>query len=154
DKVLSFWLTLSTSRRQGWRRAMNNTTKTTARCARCNRPLRSARALRTGYGPRCYTKVRAAAHEAAAQHKPHQAAKATALIEDGGVVPTARAAVDYTAGPNAAIHHTARPGCTCPVGLTGRYVCIPRMADEIAEATFQPAAYQLLRTPVALGLAA
>src|SRR5690554_2718671 len=98
DKVLSLWLTLSTSRRQGWRRAMNNTTKTTARCARCGRALTSARALRSGYGPRCYTMVRAAAREVAAQHKPHQVAKAVELLEDGGVVATSRAGVYYTVG--------------------------------------------------------
>lgn len=133
---------------------MNNTTKTTARCARCNRPLRSARALRTGYGPACYTKVRAAAREVAAQHKPHQVAKATELIEDGGVVPTTRTGVYYTVGTNGEIYKTARTGCTCPAGLTGRYVCYHRIAVEIVEATYQPAAYQLIRTPIALGLAA
>src|SRR5690606_4020559 len=119
-----------------WRRAMNNTTKTTARCARCGRALTSARALRTGYGPRCYTMVRAAAREVAAQHKAHQVAKAIELIEDGGVVPT------------------TRTGCTCKAGINGRYACYHRIAVEIVEATYQPAAYQLIRTPIALGLAA
>src|SRR5690606_41713477 len=103
NKVLSCMLTLSQSSRPGWSRAMNITTKTTARCARCNRPLREARALRTGYGPRCYTLVRAAAREVAAQHKPHQVAKATELIEDGGVVPTTRTGVYYTVGTNGEI---------------------------------------------------
>jgi len=96
---------------------MNNTTKTTARCARCGRALTSARALRTGYGPRCYTMVRAAAREVAAQHKPHQIAKATELIEDGGVVPTTRTGVYYTVGTKGEIYKTARTGCTCPAGL-------------------------------------
>lgn len=133
---------------------MNNTTKTTARCARCGRALTSARALRTGYGPRCYTMVRAAAREVAAQHKPHQVAKAIELIEDGGVVPTTRTGVYYTVGTEGEIYKTARTGCTCKAGINGRYACYHRIAVEIVEATYQPAAYQLIRTPIALGLAA
>jgi hypothetical protein len=133
---------------------MNNTTKTTARCARCGRALTSARALRTGYGPRCYTMVRAAAREVAAQHKAHQVAKATELLEDGGVVPTTRTGVYYTVGTNGEIYKTARTGCTCKAGINGRYACYHRIAVEIVEATYQPAAYQLIRTPIALGLAA
>src|SRR5690606_38782852 len=136
-----------------WRRAMNNT-KTTARCARCNRPLRSARALRTGYGPACYTKVCAAAREVAAQHKAHQVAKATELLEDGGVVPTTRTGVYYTVGTEGEIYKTARTGCTCKAGINGRYACYHRIAVEIVEATRQTVAYQLIRTPIALGLAA
>ena len=134
---------------------MNNTTKTTARCARCGRALTSARALRTGYGPRCYTMVRAAAREVAAQHKAHQVAKAIELIEDGGVVPTTRAGVYYTVGTEGdEVYKTARTGCTCKAGINGRYACYHRIAVEIVEATYQPAAYQLIRTPIALGLAA
>lgn len=134
---------------------MNNTTKTTARCARCGRALTSARALRTGYGPRCYTMVRAAAREAATRHKPHQIAKAIELIEDGGVVPTTRTGVYYTVGTEGdEVYKTAITGCTCKAGLTGRYACYHRIAVEIVEATYQPAAYQLIRTPIALGLAA
>src|SRR5690606_17828299 len=96
-------------------------TQTTARCARCGRALTSARALRTGYGPTCYTKVRTAAREAATRHKPHQTAKAIELIEDGGVVPTTRAGVYHTVGTNGEIYKTARTGCTCPAGLTARH---------------------------------
>lgn len=128
-------------------------TQTTARCARCNRPLRSARALRTGYGPTCYTKVRTAAREAATRHKPHQIAKAIELIEDGGVVPTTRTGVYHTVGTNGEIYKTARTGCTCPAGLTGRYVCYHRIAVEIVEAR-QTVAYELVGAPIALGLAA
>ena len=132
---------------------MNNT-KTTARCARCGRALTSARALRTGYGPRCYTMVRAAAREVAAQHKAHQVAKAIELIEDGGVVPTTRAGVYYTVGTEGEVYKAATTGCTCPAGLRGKYTCYHRIAVEIIQATYQPAAYQLIRTPIALGLAA
>ena len=85
---------------------MNNTTKTTARCARCNRPLRSARALRTGYGP-CYTMVRAAARRSCPAQA-HQVAKAVELLEDGGVVPTTRTGVYYTVGTKGEIYKTAR----------------------------------------------
>src|SRR5690606_23813012 len=120
----------------------------------CNRPLRSARALRTGYGPTCYTKVRAAAREAATRHKPHQIAKAIELIEDGGVVPTTRAGVYHTVGTNREIYKTARTGCTCPAGLTGRYISYHRIAAEIVDATRQTVASELVDAPLALGLAA
>lgn len=130
------------------------TTKTTARCARCGRALTSARALRTGYGPTCYTKVRAAAREAAAQHKAHQVAKATELLEDGGVVPATRTGVYYTVGTEGEIYKTARTGCTCPAGLRGKYTCYHRIAVEIVEATRQTVAYELVSAPIALGLAA
>lgn len=130
------------------------TTEQTARCARCGRALTSARALRTGYGPTCYTKVRTAAREAATRHKPHQTAKAIELIEDGGVVPTTRTGVYHTVGTNGEIYKTARTGCTCPAGLTGRYVCYHRIAVEIVEATRQTVAYELVGAPIALGLAA
>src|SRR5690606_9819310 len=135
---------------------MNNTTKTTARCARCGRALTSARALRTGYGPRCYTKVRAAAREVAAQHKPHQVAKAIELIEDGGVVPTTRTGVYHTVGTEGdEVYKTAITGCTCPAGLRGRYVCYHRIAVEIVEAARQTApSLTVVREPIALGLAA
>lgn len=130
------------------------TTEQTARCARCGRALTSARALRTGYGPTCYTKVRTAAREAATRHKPHQTAKAIELIEDGGVVPTTRTGVYHTVGTNGEIYKTARTGCTCPAGLTGRYICYHRIAVEIVEATRQTVAYELVGAPIALGLAA
>jgi len=134
---------------------MTTTTATqTARCARCGRALTSARALRTGYGPTCYTKVRAAAREAATRHKPHQTAKAIELLEDGGVVPTTRTGVYHTVGTNGEIYKTAATGCTCPAGLTGRYVCYHRIAVEIVEATRQTVAYELVGAPIALGLAA
>src|SRR5690606_16134994 len=111
---------------------MNNT-KTTARCARCGRALTSARALRTGYGPRCYTMVRAAAREVAAQHKAHQVAKATELLEDGGVVATSRAGVYYTVGTEGEIYKTPRTGCTCKAGLTGRHPCSHRIALRLMD---------------------
>jgi len=81
-------------------------------------------------------------------------AKAIELIEDGGVVPTTRTGVYYTVGTNGEIYKTARTGCTCKAGINGRYACYHRIAVEIVEATYQPAAYQLIRTPIALGLAA
>lgn len=131
-------------------------TETTARCARCNRPLRSARARRTGYGPHCYTKVRAAAREVAAQHKAHQVAKAVELLEDGGVVATSRPGVYYTVATEGdEIYKTAIAGCTCPAGLRGRYICYHRIAVEIMEAARQAApSLSVVREPIALGLAA
>lgn len=129
-------------------------TQTTARCARCGRALTSARALRTGYGPTCYTKVRTAAREAATRHKPHQTAKAIELTEDGGVVPTTRTGVYHTVGTNGEIYKTAATGCTCPAGLTARHTCYHRIAVEIVEATRQTVAYELVGAPIALGLAA
>src|SRR5690606_3341649 len=129
-------------------------TQTTARCARCGRAPTSARALRTGYGPTCYTTVRAAARDAATPPTPHQTAEAIELIEDGGVVPPARTGVYHTVGTNGEIYKTAATGCTCPAGLTGRYVCYHRIAVEIVEATRQTVAYELVGAPIALGLAA
>ncbi len=135
--------------------ATTTATETTARCARCNRPLRSARALRTGYGPTCYTMVRAAAREVAAQHKAHQVAKATELLEDGGVVPSTRAGVYYTVGSEGEVYKTARTGCTCPAGLRGKYTCYHRIAVEVLEAVRQATpSLSVVREPLALGLAA
>src|SRR5690606_39764259 len=74
-------------------------------------------------------------------------AKATELLEDGGVVPTTRTGVYYTVGTEGEIYKTARTGCTCKAGINGRYACYHRIAVEIVEATYQPAAYQLIRTP-------
>src|SRR5690606_42013102 len=81
-------------------------------------------------------------------------AKAIELIEDGGVVPTTRTGVYHTVGTNGEIYKTAATGCTCPAGLTGRYVCYHRIAGEIVEATRQTVAYELVGAPSALGLAA
>src|SRR5690606_16903821 len=115
---------------------------------------RHPRPPRPGSGTPRHAQLRAAARKTAPRHKPHQIAKALELIEDGGVVPTTRTGVYYTVGTEGEIYKTARTGCTCKAGINGRYACYHRIAVEIVEATYQPAAYQLIRTPIALGLAA
>src|SRR5690606_38313379 len=129
-------------------------TQTTARCARCGPALTTARALRTGYGPTCCTKVRTAARKRAPRRMRYLPAKAIELIEAGGVVPASRAGVYDSVGTTGAIYMPARTGCTSPAGLTARHTCYPRIAVEIVEATRQTVAYELVGAPIALGLAA
>lgn len=111
---------------------MNNTTKTTARCARCGRALTSARALRTGYGPTCYTKVRAAAREQVdlTDYRPHQVASARELIEDAAIIPLRSVIYIAVSTDGTETYRVAPHACNCPAGLRGA-ACYHQAAARI-----------------------
>ena len=93
----------------------------TARCLGCRRPIRSAESLATGYGSGCRAKVRKAARTAdLSAWTPGQIEDARELIEDGGVVPTARPGVFRTVSRDgSAVHLTSARFCGCARGLKG-----------------------------------
>lgn len=66
--------------------------------------------------------------------KPHLVAKATELIELGGVT-LLRGRVCRTVGSNGDHYLTAPESCNCAAGLKGRYVCHHRIAADIYLAT-------------------
>ena len=105
-------------------------------CLRCGRVLRSADSVRTGYGPTCKRKVRAAAQaQVIAAHKPATVAKARELIEQGAIVPLrGRRVFTVVASNGIDTYKTAPQACTCPAGLRGRFVCYHRVAAQIVTA--------------------
>lgn len=91
---------------------------TTARCLSCHRPLRSAKSIAAGRGPRCQAKVAAAANVVdLTDYKPAQADKARELIEQGAILPTRRPGIYLTVasdGTTTYLTHSAQ--CTCKAG--------------------------------------
>lgn len=116
------------------------------RCLRCGRRLRSTASITAGYGTGCQAKIRAAAkHADLSAWTPAQAEDARELIEDGGVVPTAKPGVFRTvASKGDAVYLTSRTWCGCPA----KKQCYHRAAVEIVLATHAPAAPA--RVPLAL----
>ncbi|MET7935023.1 DUF6011 domain-containing protein [Streptomyces sp. NPDC005322] len=96
-------------------------TTTHPHCLRCGHTLTSPRSTRTGYGPTCAAKVRAAAKTAdLADYKPAQLDSARQLIEDGAIIrirPTVFRAVSSDGIETYLAHPTNR---TCPGGIKGR----------------------------------
>ncbi|GAA1111565.1 DUF6011 domain-containing protein [Streptomyces javensis] len=108
-----------------------------AHCLRCGRALRSAHSTALGYGPTCLRKVKAAAlvHGQTSGDKPEQVAKATELIEQGGLVPLrARRVFQVVASDGVTTYRTAAQACTCPAGLRGLHTCYHRIAAQIVTA--------------------
>ncbi|WP_254886312.1 DUF6011 domain-containing protein [Streptomyces sp. NA02950] len=106
-------------------------------CLRCDRVLRSPRSAALGYGPTCLRKVKAAAlaHARTGSHKPAQVAKATELIEMGGLVRLrARRVFQVVASDGITTYKTAPQACTCPAGLRGQHTCYHRIAAQIVAA--------------------
>jgi hypothetical protein len=106
-------------------------------CLRCWRPLTSARSIALGYGPTCLRKVKTAAlaHTQNGGHKLALVAKATELIEQGGLVPLrARRIFQVVASDGATTYKTAAQACTCPAGLRGQHTCYHRIAAQIIAA--------------------
>ena len=102
-------------------------------CQLCGRKL----AKSTGaYGPKCAAKVRAAAKAAdLSEYKPRQLEDARELIEDGGVVPTARPGVFRTVSTDGQrTYLTTTKFCTCKAGLKGS-ACYHRAAVVIVTGT-------------------
>jgi hypothetical protein len=105
------------------------------RCLRpgCGRVLKAAKSVALGYGPRCATKIRAAAlAEARADFTADQQAKANELIRDGGIVPTPRDGVFQAVsskGDETYLVHAA--ACNCPGGLRAKRPCYHTLAARI-----------------------
>lgn len=111
---------------------MDTTTKQ-ANCLRCGRVLRSAKSVSAGYGPTCGRKIRTATNTpAVTAHKPQAIAKATELIEQGGILPLrGRRVFTVISSDGTSSYLTAPQGCTCAAGIKGRYVCYHRVAATI-----------------------
>lgn len=98
----------------------NTTPQQTSNCLRCGRALRATKSVTSGYGPTCARRVRDAARtEAVATYKPAQIAKATELIEQGGIVAIrGRRVFRSVSSDGTRSYLTASTGqCNCPAGL-------------------------------------
>jgi len=111
---------------------MDITTKQ-ANCLRCGRKLTSARSIALGYGPTCTAHIRKATNApAVTAHKPTAIAKATELIEQGGILPLrGRRVFAVVSSDGGRTYRTAAQGCTCPAGIKGRHICYHRVAATI-----------------------
>lgn len=100
-----------------------------ARCLSCGRPLRNARSVARGRGPRCWSKVLKAAVESIAdEYSPKQVGKASELLELGAVVPVrGRRVFRVISSDGHSSYLTAAQACNCPAGLRGRH-CYHRVA--------------------------
>lgn len=89
------------------------------RCQSCNRPLRAAKSIAAGRGPRC-----AKLHSleiALAAYTTDQIAKAIELVDDGAVVPSNRRTGMFTVVGSAGNTYLCTVnGCSCPAGAHGR----------------------------------
>lgn len=104
-----------------------------ANCLRCGRTLTSARSIALGYGPTCSARIRKATKTpTVTAHKPAAIAKATELIEQGGILPLrGRRVFTVISSDGTHSYKTAPTGCTCAAGIKGRYVCYHRVAATI-----------------------
>ncbi len=95
----------------------SSTAPQTSKCLRCGRTLTSAASIARGYGRTCGAHIRHAA--ATAEGKPEQLAKATELIEQGGIVPTSRPALYLAVSSDGAVTYLVdqiEQSCTCRAG--------------------------------------
>lgn len=109
----------------------------TGTCLRCGRTLRATQSVADGMGRTCKAKVRQAAQTVdLTAFKPYQQAEAAELIEQGGMVPTSRAAL-YLAvssdGVTVYLVDQAEHSCTCPAGAKGT-ACYHLAAAQILSA--------------------
>lgn len=111
---------------------MDATTKQ-ANCLRCGRRLTSVKSVSLGYGPTCAAHIRKATKtDAVTAHKPQAIAKATELIEQGGILPLrGRRVFTVISSDGTGTYLTAPSGCTCPAGIKGRFTCYHRVAATI-----------------------
>lgn len=114
-----------------------NTTTETANCHRCGRRLTSAASVARGYGRTCRAKVREAAKVVdLTTYKVFQVAKAEELIEQGGIVPTGRAALYLAVSSDGTTRYmvdAAEGSCSCPAGDKG-HRCYHLLAADILTA--------------------
>lgn len=109
------------------------TTATHTNCLRCGRKLTSIKSTSLGYGPTCGRKIRTATTTpTVTAHKPAAIAKATELIEQGGIIPLrGRRVFTVISSDGTQTYKTAPAGCTCPAGIKGRFTCYHRVAATI-----------------------
>ena len=98
-------------------------------CLRCRRPLRSAKSVATGYGPKCRTKVRHSAVDLS-DYKPHQIASARELIEDGAIIPLRSVIFVAVSSDGTETYLSAPTTCNCPAGLKGSH-CYHQLAARM-----------------------
>jgi len=125
------------------------------RCLRpgCGRKLTSPASIARGYGRRCAAKIRHAAKLAdLTAWTESQIEDARQVIEDGAIVPAARADVFWVVSSDGSeVHLTHRDGCNCAAGLKTRQPrpCFHRAAVVIVLAS-QDAAAKASRQPLRL----
>lgn len=112
---------------------MDTTTTDHSNCLRCGRTLTSPRSIALGYGPTCSAHIRKATKTPTiTAHKPAAIAKATELIEQGGILPLrGRRVFTVISSDGTGTYLTAPAACTCPAGIKGRHVCYHRVAATI-----------------------
>jgi hypothetical protein len=123
------------------------TASETHHCLRCGRLLKSAESKARGYGKGCSAKIRAAAKTADLDAwTPRQLEDARELIEDGGVVPTARPTVFRTVSSDGTgVYLTSARFCGCRAGRKAK-ACYHGAAVTIVLAASAP----VLPVPVAV----
>jgi hypothetical protein len=91
-----------------------------ARCLRCGRKLSAAKSVAASFGPGCLAAIRREAREHALDGlTAKQAAEATEIVADGGVVPSAHKGVWLAASGDGSQVYRATPGgqCNCKWGM-------------------------------------
>jgi hypothetical protein len=111
---------------------MNTTTKQ-ANCLRCGRTLTSAKSIALGYGPTCSAHIRKATKsDTVTAHKPQAIAKATELIEQGGILPLrGRRVFTVISSDGIATYKTAPPAAPARPGSRAVHICYHRVAAQI-----------------------
>lgn len=102
-------------------------------CTACGRPLRSARALRRGYGWRCYAKVLRAARVLEASRNMAAAKAAQALLDGAYVRHPHKAVWQVVSSDGSQVYLTHPNGCTCRAGLHDK-LCWHRAGAEVLAA--------------------
>jgi Family of unknown function (DUF6011) len=92
------------------------------RCLSCGRRITSAESVAAGRGSGCRAKIRKAARAAdLSAWTEAQIEDARQVIEDGAIVPAARADVFWVVSSDGSeVHLTHRDGCNCAAGLKTR----------------------------------
>jgi Family of unknown function (DUF6011) len=114
-----------------------DTTQNVHRCLSCGRPIRSAESIAAGRGSGCRAKIRRAQREAdLSAWTDAQVESARELIEDGGIVPTAKPGVFRTVSTRGdAVYMTSAHWCGCPA----KKECYHRAGVVIVLASHAPA---------------
>lgn len=102
-------------------------------CTACGRVLRSARAVRLGYGWRCWAKVQRAARVLEASGNAAAARAAEALLQGAYVKHPHRKVWSVVSGDGTTTYLTHPQGCTCPAGLHQR-LCYHRAGAAVLAA--------------------
>src|SRR6266487_896329 len=102
-------------------------------CTRCGRTLTGTRAVRRGYGWRCYARVLRAVRALTAS--PNSAAwRAAEALTDGALVRHPHRRVYWVVSSDGSTRYLTHPnGCTCAAGLHSR-LCYHRVAVSVLAA--------------------